>query len=76
MQRWKKHLGEIGDVEAFDYPYMRENRKRPDPLPQLIAAHREALAKAQKKKGQLPSPGRRRNRSPSAEGRGGDRRPQ
>jgi len=53
MQRWKKHLEEIGDVETFDYPYMRENRKRPDPLPQLIAAHREALAKAQKKKGQL-----------------------
>ena len=53
MQRWKKHLGEIGDVEMFDYPYMRENRKRPDPLPKLIAAHRDALAKARKKKGQL-----------------------
>jgi predicted alpha/beta-hydrolase family hydrolase len=46
MQRWKKHLEEVGDVETFDYPYMRENRKRPDPLPRLIAAHRQALAGA------------------------------
>ena len=46
MQRWKKRLEEIGDVETFDYPYMRENRKRPDRLPQLIAAHRLALARA------------------------------
>jgi uncharacterized protein len=46
MQRWKKHLEEFGDVETFDYPYMRQNRKRPDPLPQLIAAHRQALAEA------------------------------
>ena len=28
----------------FDYDYMREGRKRPDRLPQLIAAHRRALA--------------------------------
>ena len=27
----------------FDYPYMQEGRKRPDPLPQLVAAHRQAL---------------------------------
>jgi predicted alpha/beta-hydrolase family hydrolase len=46
MQRWKTRLGAIGDVEAFDYRYMREGRKRPDPLPQLIEAHREALAQA------------------------------
>jgi uncharacterized protein len=51
MQRWKKHLEEVGDVETFDYPYMRENRKRPDPLPQLIAAHRQALAEALVKTG-------------------------
>lgn len=44
MQRWKKRLGEIGDVETLDYDYMREGRKRPDKLPQLIAAHRAALA--------------------------------
>src|SRR5438046_9767707 len=28
---------------------MRENRKRPDPLPKLIAAHREALSDARKR---------------------------
>ena len=44
MQRWTKQLGEIGDVETFDYDYMREGRKRPDRLPQLIAAHRAGLA--------------------------------
>jgi len=49
MQRWKAHLEEIGDVETFDYPYMRQNRKRPDPLPQLIVAHRQALTEAQQK---------------------------
>src|SRR5712692_5436498 len=51
MQRWKKHLQEVGDVETFDYPYMLQNRKRPDPLPQLIAAHRQALAEALAKTG-------------------------
>ncbi len=43
MQRWKERLSTIGEVEAFDYDYMREGRRRPDPLPQLIAAHRAAL---------------------------------
>jgi predicted alpha/beta-hydrolase family hydrolase len=51
MQRWKAHLEKIGDVETFDYPYMRQNRKRPDPLPQLIAAHRQALTEALAKTG-------------------------
>ena len=49
MQRWKARLEKIGDVETFDYPYMRQNRKRPDPLPQLIAAHRQALTEARQK---------------------------
>jgi len=49
MQNWKDRLGEIGDVETFDYDYMREGRKRPDPLPRLIAAHREALSKARER---------------------------
>ena len=43
MRRWQERLSTIGDVEAFDYDYMREGRRRPDPLPQLIAAHRAAL---------------------------------
>src|SRR3984893_8834150 len=49
MQQWTKRLATIGPVVAFDYPYVRENRKRPDPLPQLIAAHRQALSKAREK---------------------------
>ena len=39
----------IGEVALFDYDYMREGRKRPDPPPQLIAAHRSALAEAREK---------------------------
>ncbi len=49
MQNWKDRLSEIGDVQAFDYAYVREGRKRPDPLPRLIAAHREALSKARER---------------------------
>ena len=49
MQRWKKRLTEIGEVATFDYDYMREGRKRPDRLPQLIAAHRAALARVRTK---------------------------
>ncbi len=45
MQSWKKILSEM----TFDYDYMREGRKRPDPLPQLIAAHREALNRARER---------------------------
>jgi uncharacterized protein len=48
MQNWKRRLSEIGDVETLDYAYMRDRRKRPDPLPKLIAAHREALNDARK----------------------------
>jgi predicted alpha/beta-hydrolase family hydrolase len=49
MQNWKGLLGEIGDVETFDYNYMRESRKRPDPLPQLITTHRKALSEARER---------------------------
>ena len=49
LQEWKKRLSGIGAVETFDYDYMRERRKRPDPLSKLIAVHREALAKAREK---------------------------
>src|SRR5260370_7269012 len=49
MQQWTRRLSTIGPVMVFDYPYMREKRKRPDPLPQLIAAHRQALAEAREK---------------------------
>jgi uncharacterized protein len=43
MLRWTRLLGTIGSVRTFDYPYMAEGRKRPDPLPKLITAHRTAL---------------------------------
>ena len=49
LQNWKRLLAEIGLVETFDYDYMRAGRKRPDPLPQLIAAHRKALLAAREK---------------------------
>jgi uncharacterized protein len=43
MQRWKNRLSEVGDVLTFDYNYMIQGRRRPDPLAQLIATHRKAL---------------------------------
>jgi predicted alpha/beta-hydrolase family hydrolase len=46
IQNWKDRLCKIAEVETFDYDYMREGRKRPDPLPKLIAAHRKALIDA------------------------------
>ena len=49
MQRWKERLQTIVDVEVFDYAYMREGRKRPDPLPRLIAAHRQVLVETREK---------------------------
>ena len=49
MQNWKRRLSEIGDVETLDYAYMREGRKRPDPLPKLIAAYRKALSQARER---------------------------
>src|SRR2546421_99396 len=49
MQTWKRRLSNIGEVETFDYDYMREGRKRPDRLPQLIEAHRKALDRARER---------------------------
>lgn len=49
MQAWKKRLGDIGDVEAFDYDYMIARRRYPDPLPKLVARHRAALDEARKR---------------------------
>jgi uncharacterized protein len=44
MQTFARMLGTIGSVTPFDYSYALEGRKRPDPLPKLVAAHRGALA--------------------------------
>src|SRR5881394_2339867 len=49
MLQWKVRLQTIGDVEIFDYAYTREGRKRPDPLPKLVAAHRKALSQARER---------------------------
>jgi predicted alpha/beta-hydrolase family hydrolase len=46
MRHWAELLRTIGVVRTLDYPYMIEGRKRPDPLPKLIASHREALRQA------------------------------
>jgi uncharacterized protein len=43
MQAFATLFATLGPVAALDYPYMREGRRRPDPLPALIAAHRAAL---------------------------------
>jgi predicted alpha/beta-hydrolase family hydrolase len=48
MQAWTERLSRVGDVETLDYAYMQERRRRPDSLPLLIAAHREALHRARK----------------------------
>jgi uncharacterized protein len=50
MQRWQERLSTIGDVRLFDYPYMEQGRRRPDPLPQLTAAHRRALVEARRER--------------------------
>ena len=49
MKRWARLLRKIGKVRLLDYDYMLENRRRPDRLPVLIAAHRAALDKARKR---------------------------
>jgi len=46
MRHWVDLLGTIGNVRTIDYAYMRGGRRRPDPLPQLIASHRSTLAEA------------------------------
>jgi len=46
MVAWQLRLATLGEVLAFDYPYMRAGRKTPDRLPALLAAHRAALSAA------------------------------
>jgi predicted alpha/beta-hydrolase family hydrolase len=43
MVGWRKRLSAIATTVAFDYPYMREKRRAPDPLPKLVRAHKAAL---------------------------------
>lgn len=44
MRTFAGLLEPLGPVHPFDYPYMNEGRKRPDPLPRLVDVHRAALA--------------------------------
>jgi uncharacterized protein len=44
MRTFARLLGSIGPIVPFDYRYALERRRRPDPLPKLIEAHRAALA--------------------------------
>jgi predicted alpha/beta-hydrolase family hydrolase len=46
VQHWSARLAQLGRVQSFDYAYMLARSRRPDPLPKLIAAHRDALAEA------------------------------
>ena len=46
MQRWIRRLATIGTVAAFDYPYIKSARNRPDPLAKLVEFHRQVLAQA------------------------------
>lgn len=46
MRGWRARLESLGEVHTFDYPYMAAGKKRPDPLPTLIAAHRAAITEA------------------------------
>jgi predicted alpha/beta-hydrolase family hydrolase len=46
MQHWAALLKTLGRVQTFDYPYIERKERRPDPMPKLLAAHRDALATA------------------------------
>lgn len=43
MEAWAARLARLGRVVRLDYPYRKAGRRRPDPLPRLIAAHAAAL---------------------------------
>ena len=51
MRTWAQLLSELGAVQTLDYRYMLERRGRPDRLPELIGAHREALQRARESHG-------------------------
>lgn len=43
MRAWAERLSRLGSITSFDYPYMLTGKRRPDPQPALIEAHRRAL---------------------------------
>jgi len=54
MRRWARRLETLGTVETFDYPYMSQGKRRPDPQAALIEAHRAALSAARTRHPALP----------------------
>ena len=48
VQTFARLLASVGSVEPFDYPYAKEGKKRPDPLPKLIGTHRAGLTSLHK----------------------------
>jgi len=54
MAHWAELLKRLGAVRSFDYSYMVEGRRRPDPLPKLVATHRDALLQAKQELGGYP----------------------
>jgi len=54
MTHWAELLKTLGAVRSFDYSYMVEGRGRPDPLPKLVATHRDALLQAKQELGGHP----------------------
>lgn len=48
MRAWAERLATLGHVHTFDYPYMTEGKRRPDPRAELVAAHRQAIADARR----------------------------
>lgn len=47
MLKYFDLLTQIAPVRSFNYDYMELGKKRPDPLPRLIEAHRKALKAGQ-----------------------------
>lgn len=52
---WMKHyatlLERFGPVESFDYEYMAQGKKRPDPMPRLLERHASALEAGRQRHG-------------------------
>ncbi len=48
MLGWRERLGALGEVLSFDYPYMKQSRRRPDPQARLLEAHLSELQRAER----------------------------
>ena len=50
MVAWAQRLATLGEVIAFDYPYIKAGRKTPDRQPALIEAHLQELRAARQRR--------------------------